>query len=131
MESIGIEDKQKDINTSDQSKKNLFCINNCQQIIKRLTADNEELKKLKKHLIVIEELNVELNKEKQRLETELKESKEVLEKKIIAKNRLIDDLKRSYYICESYNTSLHKELEVKKCEIIKLEDYIKETEDKV
>ena len=133
IESVDVEVKNEDnANTLSHSPKlDLFCKRNCQQIIKRLTADTEELKRLKKQLIVVEELNIELIKEKQKLETDLKENKELLDKKMITKNRLMDDLKKSYYIIESYNSSLQKELEVKKCEIIRLEDHIKETEDKV
>ena len=117
--------------SNDYQSVSKFCDNNCQQIIKRLIADNEELKKFKQQLMAIEEQNVELIREKERLESEVKQKKESFERKLILKNQMIEDLKKSLYIFESLNSSLQKELEVKRSEKQKIDIHVREVEDKV
>ncbi|XP_054160366.1 arrestin domain-containing protein F-like [Oppia nitens] len=108
-----------------------FCINNCNDIIKRLIDDNEELKKYKQILVDIEEQNVELIKDKEVLQTEINQLKESFEKRLSLKSEDIDCLNKSLFICESLNTSLLKELDEKNKVQLKLESYVKELEDKL
>ncbi|CAG2106897.1 unnamed protein product [Medioppia subpectinata] len=130
-----LDDRQRDPHLMDTSNDSLnqsqYCVNNCEKMINRLIADNEELKKMKDQLIAIEEQNVELIKDKQRSDSAMNHLRESFERKILLKNEAIDDLKKSLYIFESLNTSLHKELEEKRLQKQRLESYIKEIEDKL
>ena len=124
--------KEESFNKSNEwQNTNQFCEKNCQQIINKLIGDNEEIKKLKQQLILIEEQNVELIADKQTLESEFNKMKEKFENKVILKNQSIEDLNKSLYIYESFNLSLQKELELNRSEKLKLQNRIHEIEDKV